>query len=69
MDTLLVVLIVVLIIVVMIRGPKTLPLIGGMLGRGVKEVRKEAAEFQKERDGSSGEQPPSTPGAPTPPST
>ena len=32
------------------RGPKTLPLIGNVLGRGVKEARKEAAEFQKERD-------------------
>jgi len=69
MDTLLVILIVVLIIVIMIRGPKTLPLIGGMLGRGVKEARKEAAEFQKERDGTPGEQPPTTPSAPSPPST
>jgi Sec-independent protein translocase protein TatA len=68
-DTLLVILIVVLIIVIMIRGPKTLPLIGGMLGRGVKEARKEAAEFQKERDGTAGDQPPTTPTTPAPPST
>ena len=60
MDTLLIVLIVVLIIVIMVRGPKTLPLIGGMLGRGVKEARKEASEFQKERDGTPGDQPPPT---------
>ena len=56
-DTLLIILIVILIIVIMVRGPKTLPLIGGMLGRGVKEARKEASEFQKERDGTAGDQP------------
>ncbi len=50
MDTFLVILIVILIIVVMIRGPKTLPLIGGMLGRGVKEVRKGASELQASQD-------------------
>jgi Sec-independent protein translocase protein TatA len=50
MDTFLVILIVILIIVVMIRGPKTLPLIGGMLGRGVKEVRKGASELQSSQD-------------------
>ena len=63
MDTLLVVLIVVLIIVIMVRGPKTLPLIGGMLGRGVKEARKEASEFQKERD----DTPVTSPRPPRPP--
>ncbi len=62
MDTFLVILIVVLIIVVMVRGPKTIPLIGSMLGRGVKEVRKEAADFQTERDGT-GDPPPPTPPA------
>jgi TatA/E family protein of Tat protein translocase len=65
MDSLLVILIVILVIVILIRGPKTLPLIGNMLGRGVKEVRKEASEFQKERDATSGDQPtPPTPPAP-----
>jgi Sec-independent protein translocase protein TatA len=66
MDTFLVILIVALVIVIMIRGPKTLPLIGGMLGRGVKEVRKEAAEFQKERDGTAAS-PPTDPPAANPP--
>jgi TatA/E family protein of Tat protein translocase len=57
MDTFLVILIVILIIVVMIRGPKTLPLIGGMLGRGVKEVRKGANELQASQDATPGETP------------
>ena len=79
MDTLLVVLIVILIIVVLIRGPKTLPLIGGMLGRGVKETRKEVSEMQRERDATAaaaapadaapGDPPPSSPTSTTPPST
>ncbi len=68
MDTLLVVLVVVLIIVIMVRGPKTLPQIGSMLGRGVKETRKEVSEFQKERDGTT-DQPPAAPPTPTPPTT
>jgi len=37
----LVVLIIVLIIVLVWRGPKTLPALGAMFGRGVKNVRKE----------------------------
>lgn len=41
MDTL-VILLIVLIIVVIWRGPKTLPQIGTMLGRGVKAARDEA---------------------------
>ncbi len=65
MDTFLVILIVILIIVVMIRGPKTLPLIGGMLGRGVKEVRKGASELQASQDATPGEQPPTAPPTPT----
>jgi Sec-independent protein translocase protein TatA len=40
-DTL-VILLVVLVIVVIWRGPKTLPQIGTMLGRGVKAARDEA---------------------------
>ncbi len=71
MDNLLVILIVVLVIVIMVRGPKTLPQIGSMLGRGVKETRKEVSEFQKERDAASAEQPPTPPAGPpaTPPAT
>lgn len=61
---LMVVLIVILVIVVIWRGPKTLPQIGNMLGRGVKEARKEMTDFQKERDGSSDQ-----PTPPTPPAT
>lgn len=37
-----VVLVVVLIVVLIWRGPKTLPRIGEMLGRGVKAARDEA---------------------------
>jgi TatA/E family protein of Tat protein translocase len=63
MPDLLVALIIVLIVVLIWRGPKTLPQIGNVLGRGVKETRKEIAEFQKERDRGDGEQPPSSPAA------
>jgi len=42
----LIILIVILVIVIIWRGPKTLPQIGHMLGRGVKEARKEAAEIK-----------------------
>jgi len=38
----LVVLIVILILALIWRGPKTLPQIGAMLGRGVREARREA---------------------------
>jgi Sec-independent protein translocase protein TatA len=41
-DTLLV-LIVVLIVALVWRGPRNLPRIGEMLGRGVREARREAA--------------------------
>jgi Sec-independent protein translocase protein TatA len=37
----LVVLIIVLVIVLIWRGPKTLPALGAMFGRGVKNVRDE----------------------------
>jgi Sec-independent protein translocase protein TatA len=42
----LIILIVILVIVLVWRGPKTLPQIGHMLGRGVKEARREAAEIK-----------------------
>ena len=50
MGDLLVVLIVILIIVVIWRGPKTLPEIGRMFGRGVREARIEAAKMRSSDD-------------------
>ena len=44
-DTL-VVLIIVLIVVVIWRGPKTLPGLGAMFGRGVKNAREEASKLK-----------------------
>jgi len=44
-DTL-VVLIIVLIVVLIWRGPKTLPGIGAMFGRGVKSAREEATKLK-----------------------
>ena len=63
MPDLLVLLIVLLIVVVIWRGPKTIPLIGNMLGRGVKEARKEVSDIQKDRDTTSGGQTPPAPPA------
>ena len=40
-NDLLLVLIVILVIVLILRGPKTLPEIGRMFGRGVREAREE----------------------------
>jgi Sec-independent protein translocase protein TatA len=45
-------LIVLLILAVIWRGPKTLPQIGSMLGRGVREARNEADRLRAERDAS-----------------
>ncbi len=45
---LIIVLIIVLIIAVVWRGPKTLPLIGGAFGQGVREARKEIEEMKAE---------------------
>ena len=50
MSDVLVVLIVVLVVVLVWRGPKTLPGIGGMLGRGVREARRESAKLRKDGD-------------------
>ncbi len=61
-DTLLV-LIVVLIVALVWRGPKTLPRIGEMLGRGVREARREAAATREELS-RSGEGPTDEPGVP-----
>jgi Sec-independent protein translocase protein TatA len=45
-----VVLILVLIIVLVWRGPKTLPEIGRMFGRGIREARAEAAKIRSDND-------------------
>ena len=50
MSDLLVVLIIVLVLVVVWRGPKTLPQIGAMFGRGVREARREAKEIRGDGD-------------------
>lgn len=50
MSDLLVVLVVVLIIVVIWRGPKTIPEIGRMFGRGVREARIEANKLRPTDD-------------------
>jgi Sec-independent protein translocase protein TatA len=50
MGDLLLVLIVVLIIVVILRGPKTIPEIGRMFGRGVREARIEASKLRSTDD-------------------
>ena len=43
-------LVVILIVALIWRGPKTLPQIGAMLGRGVREARTEADRIRTERD-------------------
>jgi Sec-independent protein translocase protein TatA len=45
-NDLIIVLVIVLIIVLILRGPKTLPQIGRMFGRGVREARAEAARLR-----------------------
>jgi len=47
---LIVVLIIILIIVVIWRGPKTLPEIGRMFGRGIREAREEASKLRSDDD-------------------
>jgi sec-independent protein translocase protein TatA len=49
-----VVLIIVLIIVLLLRGPKTLPEIGRMFGRGIREARIEASKLRSDDDESAG---------------
>ncbi|TAK02662.1 MAG: twin-arginine translocase TatA/TatE family subunit [Chloroflexota bacterium] len=49
MPDLVLVLLVILIVVVIWRGPKTLPQIGAMLGRGVKAAREEANQIRTDR--------------------
>ena len=45
---LIIALVIVLIIVVIWRGPKTIPEIGRMFGRGVREARAEASKLRSE---------------------
>ena len=42
------ILVVILVLVVIWRGPKTIPQIAAMLGRGVKAAREEAKEIRKD---------------------
>jgi Sec-independent protein translocase protein TatA len=46
----LLVLIVILILVLIWRGPKTLPELGRMFGRGVREARIEASKLRSDDD-------------------
>lgn len=48
-DTL-VILIIALVVVLVWRGPKTLPGIGAMLGRGVREARRETSKLRDDDD-------------------
>ena len=43
-------LLVALVVVVIWRGPKTIPEIGKMFGRGVREARIEAAKIRSDND-------------------
>lgn len=67
MDTLLAVLIGALVLALMVRGPKTLPLIGGMFGRGVREARKEAGEIRGKRGDPANPADQANPDKPSPP--
>jgi Sec-independent protein translocase protein TatA len=44
------ILVILLVIVLVVRGPRTLPQIGAMLGRGVKEARREADDIRQKVD-------------------
>jgi Sec-independent protein translocase protein TatA len=48
MPDVLVLLIILLVLVVIWRGPRTLPEIGRMLGRGVRNAREEARSMRNE---------------------
>ena len=50
MSDILLVLIIILILVLIWRGPKTLPEIGRMFGRGVREARIEAGKLRSTDD-------------------
>lgn len=46
-----IILVIILVIVLVVRGPKTLPQIGAMLGRGFREAKKEAKSVRGEPGG------------------
>jgi Sec-independent protein translocase protein TatA len=54
MSDLLIVLIVILVIAVIVRGPKTLPQLGAMLGRGAREARDQVRDTKSSGSGGSG---------------
>ncbi|MCI0584563.1 MAG: twin-arginine translocase TatA/TatE family subunit [Chloroflexi bacterium] len=59
MQDLVVVLLIILVLVVIWRGPRTLPQIGAMLGRGVKAAREEANQIRTDRgNGGDADKPP-----------
>ena len=58
MPDLLVVLLIVLVVVLIWRGPKTLPEIGAMLGRGFRAAREEAKDIRREASDSDKPPPP-----------
>ena len=64
MPDVLLLLIVILVLAVVWRGPKTLPQIGNMLGRGVKATREEVKALQSDDHDKSGDDttPTATPG-------
>ena len=45
-----IILIIILVIVVVLRGPRTIPEIGRMFGRGVREAREEASKLRSGDD-------------------
>jgi len=47
-NDLLLVLIVILVIVLIVRGPRTLPQLGRMFGRGVREAREEIGKVRRD---------------------
>ncbi|HEX5240201.1 MAG TPA: twin-arginine translocase TatA/TatE family subunit [Candidatus Limnocylindrales bacterium] len=54
-----VVLVIILIIALIVRGPKTLPQIGALFGRGYKATREEA-ERLRSKDGPTNPEPPAS---------
>lgn len=50
MNDILLILIVILVLVVIWRGPRTIPEIGRMFGRGVREARIEASKLRSTDD-------------------
>ena len=63
MPDVLLLLIIILILAVVWRGPKTLPQIGNMLGRGVKATREEVKALQSDDPDKTAEDEAPKPGA------